>query len=242
MPHLSDLALLSPDAPRFGWAVRKDPAQTWQLRDCKLDLLPLHCRNKRHHLQRSLRVALNAGCRTVALSPDTRAAIREAPLFLADGRLFKLSALPRRLDLDCPGWRKDLVSVCADDNFSCLAARLLAPQVGYIHIYGEDQGRRQALCRLLYRESGLIANQAPNPIADSLLIIPPETPEQLENNGAYPWNNWPTGAITARDIPIPNHLAEGLLLCTGQNPSRERPLQLLHLLSKRSYYQRILPV
>ena len=234
-----DLALIEPIEARFCRSLRCQEPQQWPLRDCTLRLWPLICKDQREALRRGLNLALANGCTIVALPPTSRTKLRQAPLFLADGRLFQLSSLPQCLDLDCPGWRKDQISLSADDTFSCLAARLLAPLVARLHLFGKNSERRLALAQLIYQESGLIASNSSQAATDSLIILPSDS-EVKQANSAYIWQNWPAAAYTDDGQYIEAHLAEGLLLAAGRCP--QPPLELLHTLHKRSLFQMIIPV
>lgn len=238
----ADLALIEGGAPFFARAVNKSEPRQWRLRDCRLTLLPLRCKTGGKALRCGLNTAWYAGCRVAALPYARRCECGNAPLQLADGNLFALSALPRLLDLDCPGWRRDMLSINAGDNFSCLAARMLAPYCARIHIFGAEQMRRQALSSLLYRESGLIVSHGRGPLPSSLIILPPGSKPSPNVPDSYLWQRWPLTASTAEATIIDSYLAEALLLLAGGMPESATPLALLRLLNHRGSYHEILPV
>ncbi len=242
MIELADIGLIKTVNNFFRQNYKSEGIEVWPFTDYNLKVITYTGAAKTAPLKRCFKTAVKSGCSLMAMPPQIATKVNNQPLSIANGRLYALAVLPKSLDYDCPGWRKDSFSLNADDSICCLAARFLAPLIKQLHIYGQDDLRRAALAKLIYRENGLIVEESKQPKPSSFIIIAPDKKElALEAKDNYLWQNWAKKAITAKDKIIDSHLAEALLIAKT-NYDQKNQLALLANMHRRSHYYHLLPV
>lgn len=173
--------------------------------------LPVKPKAAAERLTAALNKSKKLGCRFFALSPRQRRLIAGSDSRLIDGSLYALAFLPRLLDAHCPNWRYLPLTIPLNSGFMAAAARVLAHQGRFLHLYAPPSPEREQLARLIYAESGLICTLGANWPQEGLFIAPPG---QQSAAAPWLWQGWQGTAQLPSGECIPIYWGEALLWAT----------------------------
>ncbi len=149
------------------------------------------------------------GCRYFALPPSLcrlRGNKREG---LINGSLFSLALLPLLLDKGNLNWRYLPIIIPLNGSFMAAAARVIASEARFLHLYAPPGKNREELAAQIFKESGLICTLGKNYPPGGLFILPPNCPGL--KNSPYTWQSWPRRALLPKGEYIPFYWGEALL-------------------------------
>lgn len=154
-------------------------------------------------LNQAVLKGVELGCKFVALPPAKKQLIHTSlsqQASLIDGTRYLLAFLPHALAKDFPDWQKRPLTLILNSAFMAGAARILAAEGRFLHLYAPQSPQRQQLADSIFGDFGLICTMGEKYHLDSLVLAPPDYPK----HPGY-WQNWPSQACLpdGKRLPLP---------------------------------------
>ena len=166
-------------------------------------------------LMESFLLAQENGAFIYGLSPNLLSYIKTKKRFLVDGQKLSLAVLPQIFDSRFPGWRKSLIAVPVNNEFMFNAARILAQEVKWLHLFSADSGTLKKAADLIYTESGLVTSYDYYYPSGADIVLAPPQHKITSDKPQLIWQSWPRSVIDKNfDELIPLYWGESFILAT----------------------------